>query len=58
MRKKDQKCLINLLLIPSVPGAEDRLDSDIDFSSSFIVICDSSVSFSASFSFELFTVGW
>ena len=42
---------MNLLLIPSVPGAEDRLESDTDFSSSCSVKGASNSSFSLSVSF-------
>ena len=47
-----------MLLIPSVPGADDRLDSDIDFSNSSAVSGASKLCFSASVSFALATVGW
>ena len=50
-------CRINLLLIPSRPGADAKLDSDIDFSNSNKVSGDSRESFSASVSFALFTNG-
>ena len=53
-----QNLLINLLLIPSVPGAEDLLEFDIDFSNSKSVIGDSNSVFSASVSFEFSTVGF
>ena len=53
-----QNLLINLLLIPSVPGADDMFEFDIDFSNSKSVIGDSNSVFSASVSFEFSTVGF
>ena len=54
--KRCKKCLINLLLIPSVLGADDMLASDSDFSSSCKVIGDSRSSLSSTVSFACATV--